>query len=223
MWSILTCHDQHMTQSFNPFRTLLFFALLLCSATSFAAGNYVSLALPKSVTVELPRNWVAITKNSRITLDALVEAKYALNNLPQPVSDLAFGANLYNDQNKTIAIFNIRYYPDMEISQADASAATASDTNDLDNELHKNIMEFGPNAGTHVTTWIGTRKTKINGFTAFITEYNRAGIGGNKPFRVRLVRIFNEGKSFTITVSYQNDLELMLRPICDKIIQSIQI
>jgi len=36
------------------------------------------------------------------------------------------------------------------------------------------------------------------------------------------VRVFNGGKSFTMTVSYRENQEYLLRPICDRIISSLR-
>ena len=58
--------------------------------------------------------------------------------------------------------------------------------------------------------------------TAFVTEYKRSPIKSNGNFKVRLVRVFNGGKSFTLTVSYREDKEYVLRPICDRIISSLR-
>src|SRR5688572_3587515 len=39
------------------------------------AYTYVAVSLPKNVSIEVPRNWVVISNNQRITLDATVIAR----------------------------------------------------------------------------------------------------------------------------------------------------
>ena len=197
-------------------------ALVFFSSTTYASGNYVSIRLPKGVTVELPRNWAVLSNNQRITLDSWVQAKTEANGVANASSELAFAANYYDEQNSTAGMFNIRYYPNLEVSQPDARAAGAADIKELDAVLRQNIVPGIEMSGNRLLAWLGTTKLSINGTSAFITEYRRSSPQGG-VFRARLVRIFNGQKSFPITVSYREDQEFFLRTICDRIINSIRI
>ncbi len=42
------------------------------SGPAFAKTKFVTISLPEYVTVDLPRNWVLISNNKRITLDTWV-------------------------------------------------------------------------------------------------------------------------------------------------------
>ncbi len=188
-----------------------------------ATGNFVIIHLSKHVSIELPRNWTAISNNQRITLDTLIQSKRELAGASDPSSDLNFAANYYDDSGKTAGIFNIRYYPDMDVTQADSSAVSKSDTEELDGALKAEMVPAMQQFGMTVLSWMGTKKQNINGIVAFITEYRRDSIRQGSPFRVRLVRVLNGGRSFTVTISYREDQEFFLRPICDRIIQSLRI
>jgi len=188
-----------------------------------ATGNFVSIHLPKHVSIELPRNWTAISNNQRITLDTLVQSKRELAGASDPSSDLNFAANYYDDSGTTAAIFNIRYYPDIDVTQADSRAASKSDTAELDGALKAEMIPAMQQFGMTVLSWMGTKKQSINGIVAFITEYRRASLRQGSPFRVRLVRVLNGGRSFTVTISYREDQKFFLRPICDRVIQSLRI
>ncbi len=77
--------------------------------------------------------------------------------------------------------------------------------------------------GARILSWMGTKKQSINGIVAFVTEYRQSAIReGEPPFRVRLVRVLNAERSFTVSVSYREDQEFFLRKICDRVIQSIR-
>jgi len=201
---------------------LVFVFLLLYAFGVSAANNYVRIALPHGVSMELPRNWVALSRNQRITLDSSVQARTEGIGMLDASSDLNFGANLYDEENKTAAIVNIRYYPDMELTQADARAATRADVQDLDGMLKSSLVQAGKAFGFSLVKWVGTSSRTINGTVAFVTEYERSPLNNNGNFRVRLVRVFNKIASFTVTVSYRASQEYLLRPICDRIIASIK-
>jgi hypothetical protein len=196
-------------------------ALFIISSVANAAGNFVLVSLPKGVTVELPRNWSVLSNNQRITIDSYVQAKRELSGAIDPSSDLGFAANYYDELGKTAVIFNIRYYPEQTVTQTMSRAATTSDTKDIDDAIHSGVVESQQQFGVQLLSWSGTTKQAINGTVAFVTEYRRAGYRDSAPFRVRLVRVLNAGRSFTVTVSYREDQEHLLEPICDRVIQSI--
>lgn len=189
----------------------------------FAANNFVSIRLPHGVHIELPRNWVVLSKNQRITIDSAVQYHTERAGIFDATSDLNFGANYYDEAGKTAGIMNTRYYPDLEISQAEARAVGPSDIHELDSALRESMVKTSQINGFSVLDWNGTVKEVINGVTAFVTEYKRSPLNNNGNFKVRLVRIFNGAKSLTLTVSYREDREYLLRPICDRIISSLRI
>src|SRR3972149_7849153 len=98
-------------------------ACLLLLPLAYAGNNFVLISLPHGVQIELPRNWEALSKNQRITLDSSVQSRNERAGIFDASSDLNFGANYYDEAGKTAAILNIRYYPDLALSQADAPAA----------------------------------------------------------------------------------------------------
>ncbi len=198
-------------------------ALLLCWDIANAADNFVAIRLQNGVSVELPRNWMAISNNQRITLDTYVQSIRELAGAIDPSSDLGFAANYYDDYGKTAAIFNIRYYPQQEVTQADSRAASALDTKELDETVREGTVVAMQQFGMHILSWMGTKKQSINGIVAFVTEYRRqASRLQGSAFRVRIVHVFNAGRSFTFTISYREDQEFFLKPICDRVIQSIR-
>ena len=70
-----------------------------------------------------------------------------------------------------------------------------------------------------------TKKKYINGAMTLITEYRRySGISGSDA-RVRLVRVIDGNKSFTLTVSYDDTLQssFMLEGITNRIIESLSL
>lgn len=196
--------------------------LLLSIGIANATSNFLPIPLPKGVTVELPRNWIVLSNNQRITLDSYVQAKREMAGAADTSSDLNFAANYYDGQGKTAAIFNIRYYPEQTITQAESRAATAADTKQLDDVLRGEMTAAQQQFGMRVLLWMGTTKQTINGAVAFVTEYRRAAIRGGAPFHVRLVRVLSAGRTFTVTISYREDQGIFLRPICDRVIKSIR-
>lgn len=202
---------------------LVLVAWFVYASIVFAVNNFVTVRLPHGVQIEIPRNWQVLSANKRITLDTVVQSRNESAGLFYASSDLNFAANCYDDAGKTTAVINIRYYPDFTITQAEARATTQADIRELDATLRESARQTSKNYGVSILAWHGTKKQLINGTTAFVTEYKRSPIKRNGIFLVRLVRILNAGKSFTLTVSYRIDQEYFMKPICDHIISSLRI
>lgn len=121
------------------------------------ANNFIPVRLPHGVQIELPRNWTALSRNQRITLDSSVQSRNERAGIFDASSDLNFAANYYDEGGKPAAIMNIRYYPGADVSQADARAAAQSDIRALDGALRESILKAGQINGFSVLLWSGTR------------------------------------------------------------------
>ena len=199
---------------------VLLFSLLLSSPTVFADSNYKTINLPKGVSIDVPINWQVMSNNQRITLDAYVETLY------EPIdSDFPFAANYYNDNGKVDALLNIRYYPWIEITQKEVISATSDEVEFLDSVLHENISLSMKAVDGKILSWHGTKKEYINGVMTLLTEYRRYSGISISDARVRLVRVINGNKSFTLTVSYNDTLQssFMLEGITNRIIESLSL
>lgn len=217
-------HRIKMTLKRSRSLSLLMVVLLLgASMVAEATGNFATVTLPKGVSIDLPKNWVVLSNNQRITLDTFVESGLDLSGTSQEPSELPFAANYHDDHGNTIGILNVRYYPRLDLSQSDARGATSRDVQELDAALKENMLKEMKTFGMSITSWTGTSKTELNGITAFVTEYRRASLKGAGDFRVRLVRVFADDRSFTFTVSYLDSASMVLRLISDRIIGSLKL
>ncbi len=202
-------------------RLIIAMAIFVAHGVAFSANNFVKISLPNGLSIELPRNWVVFSGNQRITLESSVQSRLDLSGIEYEDSNLPFAANYYDDHGNTQGILNIRYYPHFEFTQQDVRSMNTQDVKDLDAAIKEGILNSGEALGITVTSWIGTHKALINGITAFITEYQRKSQMASGEFRVRLVRVFSGNKSFTLIISYHESVSFLLRPIADRIINSI--
>jgi hypothetical protein len=202
--------------------TAVLAVILLCSEVG-AEGNYVEILLPKGVTIDLPKNWIVLNGNQRISLDSAVEGGLDLASMENINSSLPFAANYYSRDGRTAALTNIRFYPDLELTQKDALNATPEDVIELDKELRKALAKSAEAFGFEIVSWGGTEKNTINGLTVFTTEYHRKSLKSPGNLRVRLVRAFISDQSFTLTISYLVSQEQLLKFITDRIISSINV
>ena len=195
------------------------FAIFYVNVTE-AQSPFVSIKLQNGISFELPRNWKVFDFNTRATIDAFVAA-----NSPIDInSSTPFGANLYNSINQTIGMVNVRIYPEMDNYQHDVEILTPLDILVLDNSLEISVTEGVELTGSTMTNWYGTEIIKIGNKIYLLSKYRRkSGINTNNFFRVSLLRLIDGKNSFTLTLSYEEKEEYLLKPILGHIIKSVKL
>lgn len=202
--------------------TLMIVIFFATQNVASGTDDFVKVSLPKGVSIEIQKNWVMLSGNQRIALDSFVKSGLDLSGIEQENSELPFAANYY-DKNNVLGVLNIRYYPQLELTQTDAQSANSLDIKELDFNIKKDIFNSANIYGYTVDSWQGTKKSEINGIITFITEYYRTLSNSSEKFRVRLVRVFADRKCFTLTVSYQTGEASFLMPMSNRIINSLSI
>lgn len=200
--------------------------LFVCADHSSAESNFITVNVMKSVTVDLPRNWFVMSDNKRITLDAWKDSVLEARKLSDADNNFPFAANYTNDFGNPVGTLAIRVYPKLKLTEAEASSGDAAFLKELDAGIRKNYTTGYEAGGGKLVAWLGTKKKSINGSTYFVSECRGLPpkTDGNLSkyiFRIRLVRHLNAEKSFVIIVSYREDEQFFLKPICDRIIGSI--
>jgi hypothetical protein len=205
----------------------IFIIILLLSSvtTSFGQSIYVTVQLPKGISIDIPRNWIALSNNEKIDLSAFSEAiTKGIVDLDWGFEILHFAANYYNKQGLTEALVNLRYYPDSELSQKDVEDMSDLIIEITDMQMERDMRKMLKKAGSSILEWKGFRKERIGNLIALVTEYRRRSpLGGSG--RVRLMMFHNEESSFHMTVSYHDKKHnsFMLKAITDKIISSLSV
>lgn len=186
-----------------------------------ASDDYVRVDLPKGVSIELPKDWEVLSDGQRIALETMADSVFDLSDIEYG-NDFQFAANYYrNDQIVGITIIN--YYPNDGMTQKDSLQATQQDISEMDTALKKAVVKPMKTAGMPILSWEGAKKVTFNGITAIVTEYRRKGIKDSGAFRVRLIRVFAGERSFTLTVSYLEEIASSLEPSTDRIISSLKL
>lgn len=187
----------------------------IVSSKTHAKSNFVMIKLPNRISIDIPRNWKAMTKDQLITLDTVVESQIDLSNLPKKNSDLVFAA-AYTDDVGDKAKVMFRYYPDMKVTQSEVGQASPEEIKKFDNTTKQSIIGALKASGHTILHWGGTQKQVLAGRTALVTEYRRPPSSGERgSFSVRLIGILDGPKSFTLTISYNELYATIFKPICD--------
>lgn len=205
---------EHFANLFGIF-CLLFFCTL------FADSFFESVPVSRTVSLDIPQNWIVSSRNDRITLQAWKEAVFKSHGLVDVRHEYPFSTALYDDNGKVLATLSVRLYPTLNISEREAISGGDQFIKELDHIIREDIRVGFEAAGVRLLSWHGTDRQKINGGTYFLSKMTNLSVDGLE-FENITVRRFNKNKSFVVMVSYRKDRDFFLGPITDKIIQSIK-
>ena len=161
----------------------------------------------------------AISENKRMTIDAAVEAKgFRLTE-----STLNFAANVFDDQGKTMAIVNARFYPENAGTQEEAKQFGPREIKTIDADMRGAVDAPLKSMGQHMTRWYGSKMQVINGLHVYVHEHQVSRGPGTGLTRIRGMRVWASPRSFTVTLSYRERDATLLLPIINRMANSIQL
>jgi hypothetical protein len=113
----------------------------------------------------------------------------------------------------------VAFNPCERRTQRDARSASKSDLADHDESFHMSYRSVAHMAGTTDGTWLGTRREAVGQYWSLVTEYQDTL--SSEPWDYRLYRLWNGPGSFTVIVSHDLGSTDELKPILDRIANSI--
>jgi hypothetical protein len=192
---------------------------LFAAFNVYAESNFARVQVGNGVSIELPRNWSIISDNTRITVDAAVEAqgaKVVRSNLP-------FAANLYNDSGRTVAILNVRFYPDNNLTQKDCRVMTEAGLAELDKVSRPSFESSLKSASITNPIFEKTVIGNISG-VCVLRQSEAFDMPPDKSrFKQFRTRFWNAPNSFTVTMGYHTAAEPLVGPIVQRVIASIRV
>lgn len=196
--------------------------MTLAFSAQSTPSRSVPIKLPLGVQLELPRDWHVLSRNQRVALDSVAARSVRRTHFDASSDQDGFTAHYYDGPGKLIASVHLGYFKTLDFTQAEARGARGAEITELDAFLQGSMNQVSRSGGYSISSWQGTERQTINGLTAFVSEYSRSLLKGDGNFRVRLVRVFDGPRSFTLSVSYRENGQPMLRSICDKVIASLR-
>ncbi len=112
------------------------------------------------------------------------------------------------------------------MTQAQIQSLSAPDLAEISEYMRGELVKAGTLTGFSILNWYGVTKTPINGLQSLVVQYRRSAMTQARdrlPHRVKLIRVIDASRSFTLTVSYREDQAPLLGPICDAISNSLRI
>jgi hypothetical protein len=203
----------------SPIQKIIVISLLCIASNAFCESNFVRVEIGNNATIEIPKNWQILSANQKTTIDTYVEA--TKNNTTQ--SEFKFAANFHNENGKTIAVVNARFYPNNMLTQSDAKNIVGEALNGLDEEIKKIIVPNAQKMGQKIIEWKKTQVQNINGMS--VIKYGK--LTSNPPngdlYYEYQYRFWNAPNTFTLTIGYKKEHEVFLEKITKYMAESIKV
>jgi len=188
--------------------------------TSLGGESWHRIALPQGVSIRLPPNWRVMDKDGQRLVEDFVQSiqKWTVT------GKSALSSTLYSPSGKILAETSFRFYsypPEDAGTQADVKLLTSTDLKGLDAELRRGNEIAARKMGGKVWGWQPIKKENVGEFLALVSEYKaRFAHEAVDRHHVR-VRVYDGPLSFSLMLSYQDGSETQLRPIIDRIANSL--
>lgn len=196
---------------------LLGLVLGFVASPGWGASNFIRVQLGKGTSIEVPKNWIVLSDNRRVTIETFVESKGFL----APDAALNFAANHYDDKGKLLALVQVWFYPENPGTQSVARNITSNDLKEIDAEIRKSAEATTKAMGARLTNWYGSKMKIINGLYVMVHEHQRSGPGDAGLMAIRGLRVWNSPRSLSVTFNYRERDAVMLRPIIDYMAASL--
>ena len=207
----------------NPVsRAVMLSAALALAVPAFASTAFFPVRLAERVVVELPADWTIVEGGPRGKGEVSVETRAGWQGEVDAASALRFAADAYDGEGRVAARVAVRYHPWEKVAQQDVAEATEYEVQQIDKATREAVEKSVGKLGVSVVEWKGTAKRDFGGAAALVTEYRRSPYDGNGGFVVRMLRVFDGPRSFTVTVSYREADAARLAPVCDRILASLR-
>jgi hypothetical protein len=177
------------------------------------------IKIHRDVSIDVPSNWTRLSGVAKEELEARVDT-FTNNNTS---GSLNFAANLYDGNNKTLALLNARFYPENKFTQDDAKRLSPAHLKIFDDEVKKVQESVGKSMNTRLLFREPTKVIIINGIYVLKQEHVEEGAPNFEKIRVERYRVWNAPNSFTLTLTVKVSEEEKLRKGLDGIVNSLTI
>ena len=184
----------------------------------------VRLKLPRGVSLELPRNWTILSKDERSALKEAVSSKAGSSSS----GELSFVAQLTDTKGQKLAIVNVRYDPETKdtpgaVTQEAVRGLSEAELRDLGERIKAGMRPALESVGGELVRWDGLSRFKVNGVWVLRFDCVQRQQGDEGAMLVRVDRYPLGEQSCSVSISYRVSEEQSLRPVCDRISQSVRI
>jgi hypothetical protein len=176
--------------------------------------------LPQGVSFELPTNWIVGAENERQTVEMAVQSmgKWTVNGSAGLLS------TLYTSNLEIAAQASFRFYSGNQsnnITQSDVAGMSPAQTAEVGDQFKQGMSKSAIQTGTLVFGWKPSVLLKAGGFVAVVTEYQSRFPHESVTRHNIRARVYDGPLSFSVLLSHDNAQRAVLRPILDRILQSL--
>jgi hypothetical protein len=199
---------------------------LFVSVTAHAQTNenqFVTVRFPRGITMDAPRSWRAVSADENEVILTTVQAALDLTGVKptEKQSVTLFKAHPKIQQLYAYVKLSEKFgeFKDQKATQN----ASVAELKEFDEAQLADIKKMSEITGMKMVEWKGSRKEKTNGKWALVTEYRREDRDGPGPVWCQINAIPLRDRCVTLTLSYREREELVLKPVVLRLRSSLKI
>ena len=185
-------------------------------------ATIITAQLKYGIRIAVPSDWGLFNAEEVGALDRYVGKILDLSKYQSVDSQLLIAANYPPPPADTLAIMNVRYYGDLNVTETDLKSLSAQDVLEFDKGVKAMIIKSLEAVHGKLVAWLGTKKLELNGHPVLISEYRRQ-LAADSPFHVQLAKFFPKSGAFTVTLSHKEGAGDFKQDDLKQILNSVQI
>lgn len=182
--------------------------------------KFTKLRLPLGVSVEVPKNWRILDKETNSTIETSAEASLNLAN-----ADLSTGkkVNLFraNSVPQTTYAGIAVNATDSELNPEELKSASDAEIKELTPMMKETMEQSLSGQNLKVLEFYDMRREFVGSHPALVIEYKRSGPQGSVI--VQMTRLLLKGKEISLNLSYRESEAQLWKPVVQYIRKSLAV
>lgn len=201
-------------------RLALLFLLLLAPHFVQADGSYfMTVKLPRGVEIDLPKDWGVLTSEQNSLIAMSSEAALEVSGIgTQEGTEVNLIAVVSKVKSAYASVRVDSTTPAVE-QPFEITALTYADLKAYESEVESISRTLLSTKDNELIQFFGVQRVTVSGYPGFITEYSRSSKTG--PVIVRIVQIFTPNQTIRISMSFDENKDLIWKPVMEKVFKSI--
>lgn len=210
----------------TEFRATTLAVMLILSAAAHAQTNenqFVALRFARGITMDAPRTWRAVSADENEVILTTVQATLDLTGVKQTAKQSLTLLKAQPKLQQLYAYVKLSEKFGEFKDQKETERASDAELKKFDEAQLADIKKMSELTGMKMVEWKGSRKEQINGKWALVTEYRREDRDGHGPVWCQIIAIHLRDRCITLTLSYREREEVVLKPVILRMRSSLKI
>lgn len=211
---------------YSEFAATVLAIVLIGPVTAHAQTNenkFVTLRFPHGITMDAPRSWRAVSADENEVVLTALQATLDLTGIKRTEKQSVTLLKANPKLQQLYAYVKLSEKTGEFMDQKASEITSEAELKKIDETWLADVKKMNQLTGMKIVEWKGTRKEKINGKWAIVTEYRREDREGHGPVWCQINAIHLRDRCVTLTLSFREREEVVLKPVILRMRSSLKI